>query len=392
RVGEVHGVDDHLDVGAVLARVELLRDVDQLDGGLVEGTLVVGVALPVGVGLLDDDLALLQQALEDQGDLELADLGVAHAEGDVLEVAEQGDLALVGRRPLTVGDGDDYLARHRLELARIDDVAVVAAHLVARRDRSGSVRRGMSRRVGLGTTAAARWRGHGCGLFEDRLRLLVLFVLGAGFRSARRGGVTAVAAAASAAPTGTAAAAFGGGTLALLLFALFALGSSAGGAELLGPSVAFRILVVVLLVVFVVFVETRLVKTGLIEMGHIEGLVEAGRVERGLFGRLGEGRGRQGRRLGGLDEPRRGRHGLRLPDGFGGLGVPLGGRLGGGGRSCGGGFGRLFGLPGFGPALGFRLVSVLFFLALSRRAHPPWTQSLLLLREPLPGARRRCRS
>ena len=109
-VGEVHRVHDHLDVGAVLARVVLLRDVDQLDGRLVEGALVVAVALPVGVGLLDDDLALLQEALQDQLDVELADVGVADAERDVLEVAEHGDLALVGCRALAVGDGDDDLA------------------------------------------------------------------------------------------------------------------------------------------------------------------------------------------------------------------------------------------------------------------------------------------
>ncbi len=311
-VGEVHRVDDHLDVGAVLARVVLLRDVDQLDGGLVEGALVVGVALPVGVGLLDDDLALLQQALEDEGDLELADLRVAHAEGDVLEVAEQGDLALVARRPLPVGNGDDDLARHRLELARIDDVAVVATHPVARRGRGGGSGRRVRRRMGgrvarsvtRSATAAARRSGDGRGLLEDWLRLLVLLVLRAcGVLGARSGGVTAVAAAASATPTGAAAAALGGGAFALLLFSILTLGFGAGGAELLGSPVAFRILVVVILVVvFVVLVETGLVETSLLEAGR----VVVGSVELRLFGGLGEGSRGQGRRLGGLDEHRRG--------------------------------------------------------------------------------------
>src|SRR5260370_18689072 len=108
-VGEVHGVDDHLDVGAVLARVELLRDVDELDRRLVERALVVAVALPVGVGLLDDDLALLEQPLEDQADVELADLRVPHAEGDVLEVADHPDLSPLVLRPLPAGDADDVL-------------------------------------------------------------------------------------------------------------------------------------------------------------------------------------------------------------------------------------------------------------------------------------------
>ncbi|HEV7508603.1 MAG TPA: hypothetical protein VGS07_27235 [Thermoanaerobaculia bacterium] len=145
----------------------------------------------------------------------------------------------------------------------------------------------MGRSMGLRATSAARRGGHGGGLFENRLGLLVLFVLRAGFLGTRsRGGVAAIAAAASAASTGTAAAAFGGGAFALLLFSLFSMSFGAGGAELLGASVAFRILVVVLLLVFVILVETRLAERG---------LVEAWRVEIGLLGRLlGEGGGRQG--------------------------------------------------------------------------------------------------
>src|ERR1700720_871962 len=126
-IGHVHGVDDHLDVGAVLARVELLRDVNELDRRLVERALVVAVALPVGVGLLDDDLALLEQALEDEADVELADLRITDAQGDVLEVAEHRDLALLVLRPLAVGDGDDDLTAHRVEIVAGDDVALAGA-------------------------------------------------------------------------------------------------------------------------------------------------------------------------------------------------------------------------------------------------------------------------
>src|SRR5579863_8035629 len=126
-VGHVHGVDHHLDVGAVLARIELLRDVDELDRRFMERPLVVAVALPVGVGLLDDDLALLEQPLEDQTDVELADLRVADAQGDVLEITEHRDLALLLLLPLTVGDGDDDLAAHRVEVAGGDDVALAGA-------------------------------------------------------------------------------------------------------------------------------------------------------------------------------------------------------------------------------------------------------------------------
>src|SRR6202158_2452444 len=126
-VRQVHGIDDHLDVGAVLAGIELLRDVDELDRRLVERALVVDVALPVGIGLLYDDLALLEQPPEDQADVELADLRVAHAESDVLEIAEHRDLALLVLRPLAVGDGDDDLAARRIEIVGGDDVALAGA-------------------------------------------------------------------------------------------------------------------------------------------------------------------------------------------------------------------------------------------------------------------------
>jgi hypothetical protein len=91
-VGEVERVHDHPDVGRVLAAVAALRHVDQLDGPLVERPLVFGEAIPVGVGAADDDLALLEQALQDQLDLELLVLRFFHTAGDVLEVDEQRQL------------------------------------------------------------------------------------------------------------------------------------------------------------------------------------------------------------------------------------------------------------------------------------------------------------
>ena len=91
----VHGVHDQPYVRGVLAAHGLLRHLDELDGGLVEGSLVVGVAAPVGVGLLDEELALVQQALQDEVHVELAVVGVANADGDVLEVDEQGETLLV---------------------------------------------------------------------------------------------------------------------------------------------------------------------------------------------------------------------------------------------------------------------------------------------------------
>ena len=73
----------------------LLRDLDQLDRRLVEAALVVGVAAPVGVGLLDEELALVEQALQDEVDVELPVVGVPDADGDVLEVDEEGEPLLV---------------------------------------------------------------------------------------------------------------------------------------------------------------------------------------------------------------------------------------------------------------------------------------------------------
>ena len=96
RVAEVERVHDHADVGGVLAGLAHVRDLDQLESRLVHRALVVLVALPVAVGLLDDDVALEQQPLEHFSDVKGGDLHVAHAERDVLEVAEHGHDAGVG--------------------------------------------------------------------------------------------------------------------------------------------------------------------------------------------------------------------------------------------------------------------------------------------------------
>ena len=96
RVAEVEGVDDHADVGAVLAAQLALRDVDQLDACAVEVGHVLAVAAPVAVGALVDDAPLLEQALQHEFDLEAAVLRVANPERQVLVVDEDGDQGLVG--------------------------------------------------------------------------------------------------------------------------------------------------------------------------------------------------------------------------------------------------------------------------------------------------------
>src|SRR4029453_10301261 len=90
-----HGVHDHADVGGVLAAVAALGDVDELDGVLVEGALVLGLAVPVRIGPLPHDLALLEEPLEHQLDLELLVLRFLDAADDVLEVDEHRQLPVV---------------------------------------------------------------------------------------------------------------------------------------------------------------------------------------------------------------------------------------------------------------------------------------------------------
>ncbi len=88
-VAEVQRVHDQADVGRILARLTHVRDFDQFEIGLVHGRLEFLVALPVAIGLLDDDAALEQQALEHRPDVELLEFGVAHTQRHVLEVAEK---------------------------------------------------------------------------------------------------------------------------------------------------------------------------------------------------------------------------------------------------------------------------------------------------------------
>jgi hypothetical protein len=98
-VAEVEGIDDHADVGGVLAGLAQMGNLDQLERGFVHRRLEFLVARPVAVGFLDHDAALQQQSLEDLVDVELGVFRVAHAESNVLEVAEQrhaGDFGIAG--------------------------------------------------------------------------------------------------------------------------------------------------------------------------------------------------------------------------------------------------------------------------------------------------------
>ena len=88
-VAEVQRVHDQADVSRVLAGLPHVRDFDQFEIGFVHGRLEFLVALPVAIGLLDDDAALEQQTLQHRPDVELLEFGVAHTQRHVLEVAEK---------------------------------------------------------------------------------------------------------------------------------------------------------------------------------------------------------------------------------------------------------------------------------------------------------------
>ena len=97
-VRDVHGVDHHLDVGRILARIAPFWDIDQFDAGLVKRALEVAIVIPIGIGLLHDDPALLDQSLENQVDVELLDVRVAHSERNVFQIAKQSDPLFVIHR------------------------------------------------------------------------------------------------------------------------------------------------------------------------------------------------------------------------------------------------------------------------------------------------------
>ena len=135
RSDQIHRVDDHPDVGRVLAGVAPLRNVDQLDRGFVELPLVLGETGPVRVSLLEDDPPLLDQPLQDEVDVEFLVLRVAHAESDVLEVDEE-------REPLLDGGS------RREERPGADDRG-----RSGRRDRCGGSRERDRNRYGIGSCA-----------------------------------------------------------------------------------------------------------------------------------------------------------------------------------------------------------------------------------------------
>ena len=84
RVAKVEGIHDHADVGRILAGHAQVRDLDQLEGGLVEVSLKLLIAVEITVGLLDHDVALQQETLQHLLDVEPWKPRITGSKGDVL--------------------------------------------------------------------------------------------------------------------------------------------------------------------------------------------------------------------------------------------------------------------------------------------------------------------
>ena len=103
RIGQIHGVDAQPDVGGVLARLRPPGNLDQLDGRFVQLLGVARVAVPVGIGLLGDDLPFFDHPLEHPPHIEPAP-GSLETERQIFEVDEEGEgVFLIGHESLRKG-------------------------------------------------------------------------------------------------------------------------------------------------------------------------------------------------------------------------------------------------------------------------------------------------
>ncbi len=127
-VAEIERVDHHADIRRVFARLPHMRNLDQLEGCLMHRRLEFLVTRPVAISLLDHDTALEQQTLQHFLDVELRIFGIAHAEGNVLEIAEQRHV------------GYFRVASHKGSMVKMNEVASFAR--IGRSGRCLSVRPG----------------------------------------------------------------------------------------------------------------------------------------------------------------------------------------------------------------------------------------------------------
>ena len=92
-VGELHGVDGHLDVRAVLGALARGGHLDEAQARVHQLVAGVAVAAPVRVGALHDHAPLLGQAVQDEVDVEVGS-SLGPGSGHVLEVDQHGKRAL----------------------------------------------------------------------------------------------------------------------------------------------------------------------------------------------------------------------------------------------------------------------------------------------------------
>ena len=84
-VGQVHGVDDQVDIGGVLTSLRPFWNLDQLDSRLVERSGVEAEPAPIGVSPFGDDFAFFHQALQYPINLE-AIAPALEPQGQILEI------------------------------------------------------------------------------------------------------------------------------------------------------------------------------------------------------------------------------------------------------------------------------------------------------------------
>ena len=94
RVTKIERVDDHPDVGGILARLPDVRDLDQLEGRFMQAALEGFVTLEIAIRLLHHDVALEQQALDHFANLEGRELRVVRADGDILQIEKDSHRGL----------------------------------------------------------------------------------------------------------------------------------------------------------------------------------------------------------------------------------------------------------------------------------------------------------
>ena len=92
-IGELHRVDGHLNVGAILGALLRGGHLDQSKSEILEVVPGVPVAAPIGVGAFDDHAPLVREPVEDEADVEIAT--AAARPGHVLVVDQDRERAFV---------------------------------------------------------------------------------------------------------------------------------------------------------------------------------------------------------------------------------------------------------------------------------------------------------